>query len=131
LPAASKWERWIIFPSLSTVCCCARIGASLEKKRLMDRERERTKELERTLKLLKEAQEQLSVLASRDSLTGLGNRRSLEAQLDARLRRNKQFSAIYIGLNGFKKINDAYGHEARRRIAAPGRDEAAGGVSLQ
>jgi diguanylate cyclase (GGDEF)-like protein len=90
----------------------ARIGASLEKKRLVDRERERTKELERTLKLLEEAQEQLSVLASRDALTGLGNRRSIEAQLDARLRRDAPFSAIYIDLNGFKKINDTYGHEA-------------------
>jgi diguanylate cyclase (GGDEF)-like protein len=90
----------------------ARIGASLEKKRLMDRERERTKELERTLKLLEEAQEQLSVLASRDALTGLPNRRSIEAQLDARLKRDAPFSAMYIDLNGFKDINDTYGHEA-------------------
>jgi diguanylate cyclase (GGDEF)-like protein len=90
----------------------ARIGASLEKKRLMDRERERTKELERTLKLLEEAQEQLSVLASRDALTGLGNRRSIEAQLDARLKRDTPFTAMYIDLNGFKTINDTYGHEA-------------------
>ena len=59
----------------------ARIGASLEKKRLMDREHQRTKELERTLRLLEQAQDQLSVLASRDALTGLGNRRSIEAQL--------------------------------------------------
>lgn len=90
----------------------ARIGSSLEKKRLMDRERERTKELERTLKLLEQAQAQLSILASRDALTGLENRRSIEAQLDARLRGDTPFSAIYIDLNGFKKINDTYGHEA-------------------
>ena len=89
----------------------ARIGASLEKKRLMDRERERTNELERTLKLLEQAQEQLSVLASRDALTGLENRRSIETQLEARLRRDVPFSAIYIDLNGFKKINDTYGHK--------------------
>jgi two-component system chemotaxis family response regulator WspR len=90
----------------------ARIGASLEKKRLMDRERERTNELERTLKMLEEAKEQLSVLASRDALTGLENRRSIEAQLDLRLKRGGPLSAIYIDLNGFKKINDTYGHEA-------------------
>jgi diguanylate cyclase (GGDEF)-like protein len=90
----------------------ARIGASLEKKRLLDRERERTKELERTLRLLEDAREQLTVLASRDTLTGLENRRSIEAQLDARLQRDAPFSAIYIDLNGFKKINDTYGHEA-------------------
>lgn len=90
----------------------ARIGASLEKKRLMDRERERTAELERTLSLLEQAQDQLSILASRDALTGLANRRSVEAQLEASVKRGEPFSAIYIDLNGFKKINDSYGHEA-------------------
>ena len=90
----------------------ARIGASLEKKRLMDRERERTNELERTLTLLERTQEQLAILASRDALTGLPNRRTVEAQLDERLKREEPFSAIYIYLNGFKRINDTYGHEA-------------------
>ena len=86
----------------------ARIGASLEKKRLMDRERERTKELERTLKLLEEAQEQLSVLASRDTLTGLPGEQEVDfsatrCQVAAQRARSRQ---IYIDLNGFKKIND-------------------------
>lgn len=94
----------------------ARIGASLEKKRLMDRERERTKELERTLSLLEQAQEQLSILASRDALTGLANRRWVEAQLEARVKREEPFSTIYIDLNGFKAINDTYGHEAGDQV---------------
>ena len=90
----------------------ARIGASLERKRLMDRERRKTEELERTLTLLEEAQDQLVIQASRDTLTGLANRRTVELQLEARVKRGEPFTAIYIDLNGFKKINDTYGHAA-------------------
>ena len=109
----------------------ARIGASLEKKRLMDRERERTKELERTLRLLEDAQEQLSVLASRDTLTGLGNRRSIEAQLAVRLQRYTSFSAVYIDLNGFLIFNDTYGHEACDELLRPSGEKTADGVPRQ
>jgi diguanylate cyclase (GGDEF)-like protein len=90
----------------------ARIGASLEKKWLRDRERRKTEELEQTLQMLEQAQEQLALLASRDPLTGLANRRSVEAHLDFLARRGTPFTAIYIDLNGFKKINDTYGHSA-------------------
>src|SRR6185437_3331629 len=47
-----------------------------------------------------------------DTLTGLVNRRSIETQLEGRIRRGEPFTAIYIDLNGFKKINDDYGHAA-------------------
>lgn len=90
----------------------ARIGASLERKRLVDRERRKTEELERTLTLLEEAQDQLVMQASRDTLTGLANRRTVELQLEMRVKRGEPFTAIYIDLNGFKKINDTYGHAA-------------------
>jgi adenylate cyclase len=90
----------------------ARIGASLEKKWLRDRERRKTDELEQTLRLLEQAQAQLAVHASQDALTGLANRRSVDAHLESRAKRGSPFSVIYIDLNGFKKINDTYGHQA-------------------
>ncbi len=90
----------------------ARIGASIEKKWLRDRERRKTSELEQTLLLLEQTKEQLALLASRDALTGLANRRVLEAHLDFLVRRGTPFTAIYIDLNGFKKINDTLGHSA-------------------
>jgi diguanylate cyclase (GGDEF)-like protein len=90
----------------------ARIGASLEKKRLRDRERHKTNELEHTLRLLEQAQEQLSLLASQDALTELANRRAVDVQLDQLVRTGNPFTAIYLDLNGFKKINDTYGHAA-------------------
>ncbi len=90
----------------------ARIGAGLEKKWLRDRERTRTDELEQTLRLLEQAQAQLTVQASQDALTGLANRRSVDSHLESRSTRETPFSIIYIDLNGFKKINDTYGHQA-------------------
>lgn len=90
----------------------ARIGASLEKKWLRDRERRKTEELEQTLHLLQLTQRQLVVQATQDSLTGLENRRSVDSHLDRRSENDDPFSVIYIDLNGFKKINDTYGHHS-------------------
>ncbi len=90
----------------------ARIGASLEKKWLRDRERRKTHELEAALRLLEQAQAQLAMQASQDALTGLANRRSVDSHLELRSKRETPFSVIYIDLNGFKKINDTYGHQA-------------------
>ena len=90
----------------------ARIGASLEKKRLRDRELRKTEELEQALRLLEQAQAQLAAQASQDALTGLANRRSVDSHLDLRSKRETPFSVIYIDLNGFKKINDTNGHQA-------------------
>jgi diguanylate cyclase (GGDEF)-like protein len=90
----------------------ARIGASLEKKWLRDRERRKTDELEQALRLLEQAQAQLAVHASQDALTGLANRRSMSSHLELRSKRETAFSVFYIDLNGFKKINDTYGHQA-------------------
>src|SRR5580658_4750846 len=90
----------------------ARIGASLEKKWLRDRERRKTDELEQTLRLLEQAQAQLAVQASQDALTGLENRRSVDMHLELRSKSQAPFSVIYMDLNGFKKINDTYGHQA-------------------
>jgi diguanylate cyclase (GGDEF)-like protein len=90
----------------------ARVDDSLEKKRLRDGERRKTVELEQTLALLGEVQIQLRVQASMDPLTGLANRRSVEAKMVQRFLLDAPLSVIYIDLNGFKKVNDTYGHQA-------------------
>lgn len=51
-------------------------------------------------------------IASIDPLTGLANRRALETQLQHRVDENRPFSVIFWDLNGFKSINDRYGHSA-------------------
>lgn len=60
--------------------------------------------------------EQLEQLACYDILTGLSNRRIFLERLSHNVeiaRRNKQsFALMYLDLDGFKQINDNYGHEA-------------------
>lgn len=49
-----------------------------------------------------------------DYLTGVYNRRQLDKYLEVRIKNsseNKTFSALLIDLNGFKKINDTFGHD--------------------
>ena len=51
-------------------------------------------------------------LALRDSLTGLANRRNTEGRIEWRIAHQQAFCVMMIDLNGFKQINDTYGHPA-------------------
>jgi diguanylate cyclase (GGDEF)-like protein len=51
-------------------------------------------------------------LAMRDELTGLDNRRSLEAKMETRVAQQRLFSLVVLDLNGFKAVNDSLGHMA-------------------
>jgi diguanylate cyclase (GGDEF)-like protein len=67
------------------------------------------------LELQKEGDEARQ-LARVDALTSLGNRRAFDEALDAELARSRRaetpLSLIVADLNGFKEINDRYGHVA-------------------
>jgi predicted signal transduction protein with EAL and GGDEF domain len=60
------------------------------------------------------AHEKLNFLASRDSLTGLLNRRILEQILKREVERAFRYKTpltiVFVDLDGFKKVNDQYGH---------------------
>ena len=56
--------------------------------------------------------EEMEHMASEDPLTGLSNRRKVERHIETRIRSGKAFSLISLDLNGFKKLNDTYGHLA-------------------
>ena len=56
--------------------------------------------------------EELERTASLDLLTGLFNRRKIETHLEGQIRDGRNFSVIYLDLNGFKQINDTLGHLA-------------------
>jgi len=56
--------------------------------------------------------EEAERLASVDSLTGLQNRRRIEAALELRVPQGRVFSVLIFDLNGFKQVNDTYGHMA-------------------
>lgn len=62
------------------------------------------------------AHEELKALAFKDPLTGLLNRRAMERALKRELSRAKRYksalSVAFIDLDGFKQVNDSFGHDA-------------------
>jgi diguanylate cyclase (GGDEF)-like protein len=62
---------------------------------------------------LEQSQARLEYAATHDSLTGLANRAFLRARVDGLLQQpGKQIGVLVIDLDGFKRVNDAAGHEA-------------------
>ena len=77
-------------------------------------------QLVRELAALKEREAQAQRLADRDALTGLYNRRRmlelLEAAISEAVLQRQYVGLLFIDLNGFKGINDEYGHAAGDKI---------------
>jgi len=65
---------------------------------------------ENYLSHLLQSKQKLFNLAHYDALTKLPNRTFLLKELDNRCKRHKPFSLILLDLDGFKIINDSYGH---------------------
>jgi diguanylate cyclase (GGDEF)-like protein len=76
--------------------------------------------LVRELAALKEREAQAQRLADRDPLTGLYNRRRMRELLEAAIGeaalQSQYVGLLFIDLNGFKGINDEYGHAAGDKI---------------
>jgi diguanylate cyclase (GGDEF)-like protein len=70
----------------------------------------------REIAVLKEREAHALRLADRDGLTGLYNRRRMSelvaAAIDAAKRGDHQLGILFVDLDGFKRINDHYGHAA-------------------
>jgi diguanylate cyclase (GGDEF)-like protein len=66
--------------------------------------------------------EEVRQLAFTDPLTGLANRRAVDAQLDEALERHRAdgtvVSLAVCDVNGLKRVNDLHGHEAGDRLLA-------------
>lgn len=73
---------------------------------------ESIRELQSKLVVFQARVEEADRIAFRDELTGLGNRRYMESQMDIRIAAAQPFSILVFDLNGFKQVNDAYGHVA-------------------
>lgn len=76
--------------------------------------RRHLEQIEKDRQALKESESRLKALAARDSLTGVYNRRYMEETLNREisraLRENQHLSIIMADVDGFKLINDTFGH---------------------
>jgi len=65
---------------------------------------------------------QLEALASHDPLTGAGNRRLLERELDEEVHqfelKHRPVALVVLDLDHFKQVNDRYGHEPGDQVLA-------------
>ncbi|MDX1634336.1 MAG: diguanylate cyclase [Marinobacter sp.] len=68
----------------------------------------------------KRMEQELSRLATHDTLTGLYNRREISRILDEEIQRAERYdrslAVLWIDLDHFKRVNDQYGHAAGDRV---------------
>ncbi len=110
--AAWRGKAVVIGAALVTLCV-ATVALSL----LFRRELQRRQEVEGSLRA---AAESLATLASTDAMTGLGNRRILEAALDREwwraVRQGLPVALLMLDVDFFKAFNDHYGHQAGDQV---------------
>ena len=74
----------------------------------------------RDLIQVKRAEEELTWQATHDSLTGLPNRSLILERLNNALERSRRMeqsvALLFIDLDGFKEVNDTYGHDAGDKV---------------
>lgn len=73
-------------------------------------------DLKKTIEHLHEDVQKNIYKAQHDPLTDLPNRFSFREELDIRIARKESFALFFIDLDGFKRINDTFGHEVGDRV---------------
>ncbi|MEU4622758.1 bifunctional diguanylate cyclase/phosphodiesterase [Actinoplanes sp. NPDC023801] len=108
LPAIADPRAVVIVPALLTAGLC---GLLLLRIVLLARLAQRRAGQARTALAEQQAlQEQLAHRAGHDGLTGLANRDLLLEHLDRAVAGDRPFALILCALDGFKEVNDTYGH---------------------
>lgn len=73
-------------------------------------------ELRTTIAELEQAQARLERLANTDPVTGIANRHLFEAHLDAMVLDGERVAVCAMDLDGFKTINDVFGHHEGDKV---------------
>jgi diguanylate cyclase (GGDEF)-like protein len=112
---------WVIVIVTGLILLMALGTATLDKWRFRDLQKahadlvEAQRALLQSQDELREANAMLNELSVRDALTGLYNRRHIDAVLETEMRRcarnQKPISLLLIDVDFFKNLNDGYGHQ--------------------
>ena len=90
------------------------------RKSLEESLRRTTQELSKSNQELRDSQTQLHYLANHDPLTGLPNRQLFHEKLQQSIERaaseSRTVSLLFIDLDGFKQVNDSFGHGVGDRL---------------
>ncbi len=96
------------------------VQSAQELKSYVDKMAHETQECVRQLRTELSAsrarEEETERLANRDPLTGLGNRRRVELELEHFEEQKKSLCVMMFDVNGFKQINDGLGHVAGDQV---------------
>ena len=105
-PGLAVWVTLITLIILGITLLSSMLDAQLRAARLATR--------------LRHANQELRQLAMHDNLTALPNRAMLEQQLDLAIKQamlnENRFAVIYMDLDGFKAVNDTWGHHVGDRL---------------
>ena len=108
LAGLDESEGLTVAPILRRTSAAAAVKGELETLRSINAR------LLREIDALKEREAHALMLADRDGLTGLYNRRRMSELLDQTVldaaAHDYRFAVLFIDLDGFKRINDRYGH---------------------
>ncbi|SIT35068.1 Diguanylate cyclase [Paraburkholderia ribeironis] len=78
------------------------------------------REIKAQMDVLHDKQHELAHLATHDVLTGLPNRmlfmQKLESAIDEATRRREGLAVLFVDLDGFKQINDQFGHSVGDKV---------------
>lgn len=105
-PGLAVWVTLITLSILGITLLCSMLDAQMRAARLATR--------------LRQANMELRQLALHDNLTALPNRVMLEQQLDQAIKKamlnGHRIAVIYMDLDGFKAVNDTWGHHVGDRL---------------
>jgi len=118
-PGLALWVTLITLIILGSTLLCSMLDAQLRAARLAAR--------------LNRANQELRQLAMHDNLTTLPNRVMLEQQLDLTIKEatltDSRFAVMYMDLDGFKAVNDTWGHHVGDRLLVAVADRLRGQLS--